>query len=123
MSSGQCWERIRNDYNRTCVLGAVWEGIHGRVATDDTDEIMCSLAKDFKGLEEESECPVRGCEEHHSRLGVANTMVHLNDHHHWSRQRIAAWADEEMGLNEKPVVIQESLSQENKKKHTLVKQV
>jgi hypothetical protein len=36
-------------------------------------------------------CPVDGCKK---RLLLSAMIVHLNDHHQWSRERIADWLEE-----------------------------
>ena len=36
-------------------------------------------------------CPVEGCKK---RLLLSAMIVHLNDHHEWSRERIADWLEE-----------------------------
>ena len=40
-------------------------------------------------------CPVEGCKKH---LVLSAMIVHLNDAHHWSREQIATWL-EQNGVN------------------------
>ena len=37
-------------------------------------------------------CPVEGCKK---RLQLSAMIVHLNDHHEWSREQIATWLEQQ----------------------------
>jgi hypothetical protein len=73
--------------NSSCALGAAYEGIY---RLPDTPEGVRPQRLDrfFDCLEG----VVRKCpEECKKRLPLGALIVHLNDDHHWTRERIAAW--------------------------------
>jgi hypothetical protein len=44
-------------------------------------------------------CPVEGCKK---RLLLSAMIVHLNDHHEWSREQIADWLEQNGNGSAKP---------------------
>jgi hypothetical protein len=69
----------------SCALGAAYEGVAGEICWND--DLACDyLGKTFPVLGKEARCPVRGCPALHSLDCI---IVHLNDDHGWSRERIA----------------------------------
>lgn len=76
----------------SCALGAAYEGMYrladdmsGRRPTNDLVTFFDCLEGPIHG------CPVDGCRK---RLMLSAMIVHLNDHHEWSRERIADWLEE-----------------------------
>ena len=75
----------------SCALGAAYEGMYRL-----PDEMGGQRpSKDFVGFFDCLEgtvqwCPVEGCKKH---LLLAAMLVHLNDHHAWSREQIATWLE------------------------------
>ena len=76
----------------SCALGAAYEGIY-RLASDmDGRRPTKDLTTFFDCLEGSVRpCPVEGCKK---RLLLSAMIVHLNDHHQWSREHIADWLEE-----------------------------
>lgn len=86
-------EQAFGDYFRgrraSCALGAAYEGMYrlpddmeGRRPTRDLEDYFDVLEGTMRS------CPAAGCRKH---LALASLIVHLNDAHRWSRERIAAW--------------------------------
>jgi len=78
----------------SCALGAAYEAMYrlpgdveGRRPTRDLDWY-------FDCLDTVKPCPEAGCRK---RISLAPLLVHLNDDHRWSRERIAAWLAGEQG--------------------------
>jgi len=74
----------------SCALGAAYEGLYPL-----PDEVGPLRPKELEHLFERLEyslrwCPV-GCKK---SVPLAAMIVHLNDDHCWTRERIAAWLDE-----------------------------
>ena len=103
-SFGRLWRDDEGNY-KTCVLGAIMDA-HGvgsknftglRVIRTSFPVLMLSVR----------ECPV-GCSLSYMNVNTYNikamidpsdfrlrdVMVHLNNHHKWSREKIAGWIDE-----------------------------
>lgn len=73
--------------NSSCALGAAYEGIYR--LPDSADGVRPQrMDRFFDCLEGVvRRCP-EGCKK---RLPLGALIVHLNDTHQWSRERIAAW--------------------------------
>jgi hypothetical protein len=73
--------------NSSCALGAAYEGIYR--LPDAADGVRPQrLDRFFDCLEGVvRRCP-EGCKK---KLPLGALIVHLNDEHHWSRERIAGW--------------------------------
>jgi hypothetical protein len=76
----------------SCALGAAYEGVYrlpgdmaGRRPTKDLTWFFDCLEGRMIG------CPVEGCKK---RVLLSVMIVHLNDIHQWSRERIAAWLEQ-----------------------------
>lgn len=71
----------------SCALGAAYEGIYrlpeevGQLHPKRLDRIFDCLEGTIR------KCP-EGCKK---TLILAAMIIHLNDDHHWDRERIAAW--------------------------------
>ena len=76
----------------SCALGAAYEGIY-RLAEDmGGKRPTMDLVGFFDCLEGSvRRCPIEGCKK---QLLLSAMIVHLNDHHEWSREQIAAWLEE-----------------------------
>lgn len=72
----------------TCALGAAYEGVTGEVCWD-SNHAYHYLRKTFPVLDKHARCPVRGCPEPMLRLTLGCIIIHLNDAHSWSRERIS----------------------------------
>lgn len=71
----------------SCALGAAYEGMY-RLPTEAEGVRPRELWRLFDCLENTlRRCP-EGCRK---RLSLASMILHLNDDHEWSRERIAAW--------------------------------
>jgi hypothetical protein len=76
----------------SCALGAAYEGIYRLAADMGGQRPTTDLVRFFDCLEGTIRgCPVEGCKK---RLLLSAMIVHLNDHHKWSRERIATWVEE-----------------------------
>ena len=76
----------------SCALGAAYEGMYrlprqaaGLHPTKDLDWFFDCLEGTIRS------CPIEGCKK---RLILSAMIVHLNDHHEWSREKIADWLEE-----------------------------
>ena len=76
----------------SCALGAAYEGIY-RLASDMSGQRPTrDLTTFFDCLEGTIRaCPIEGCKK---RLLLSAMIVHLNDFHEWSREKIADWLEE-----------------------------
>jgi len=76
----------------SCALGAAYEGIY-RLAKDMGGVRPTKDLVDFFDCLEGTvrSCPIEGCKK---RLILSAMIVHLNDHHEWSREQIAAWLEQ-----------------------------
>jgi len=89
-------EQAFGDYfvgrSASCALGAAYEGMY-RLASDmDGQRPTSDLTAYFDCLEGTMwNCPLEGCKK---RLLLSAMIVHLNDHHAWSREQIASWLEE-----------------------------
>lgn len=71
----------------SCALGAAYEGMY-RLPAEAGGLRPRQLERLFECLEGTlRRCP-EGCRK---RLALGAVILHLNDDHHWSRERIAAW--------------------------------
>jgi hypothetical protein len=71
----------------SCALGAAYEGMYRLPAAAEGVRPR-ELWRLFDCLEN----TLRGCPEGcRKRISLAAMILHLNDDHHWSRERIAAW--------------------------------
>jgi hypothetical protein len=77
--------------NASCALGAAYEGMY-RLPEEAGQILPKRLERLFDCLEGTvRRCPADGC---HKTLILAAMLVHLNDDHVWSRERIVAWLEE-----------------------------
>jgi len=75
----------------SCALGAAYEGMY-RLPEEAGQILPKRLERLFDCLEGTIRaCPEEGC---HKRLILAAVIVHLNDDHQWSREKIAAWVEQ-----------------------------
>jgi hypothetical protein len=75
----------------SCALGAAYEGIY-RIPVDADGIRPRRLDLLFDCLDNEvRRCPA--CAQ--KRLPIGAIIIHLNDHHHWTRQQIAQWLRED----------------------------
>jgi hypothetical protein len=74
--------------DRSDALGSAYEGIY-RLPADATGIRPKGIYKYFNCLDDSiRRCPEKGCGKQHL---LDTLIIHLNDDHHWSRQRIAAY--------------------------------
>jgi hypothetical protein len=71
----------------SCALGAAYEGFY-RLPTDAEGIRPRNLERLFDCLENTLRSCPEGCKK---RLALAAMILHLNDDHQWTRERIAAW--------------------------------
>ena len=73
--------------DRSDAFGAAYEGVY-RLPADATGIRPKGIYRFFSCLDD----AVRRCPENcRKRLLLDSLIVHLNDDHHWSRERIAGW--------------------------------
>lgn len=78
--------------DRSDALGAAYEGIY-RLPADATGVRPKGIYKFFSCLDDRvRRCPEPGCIKQHF---LDSLIIHLNDDHGWSRERIAAYIDGE----------------------------
>lgn len=78
--------------DRSDALGAAYEGIY-RLPADATGIRPRGIYKFFDCLDDRvRRCPEPGCIKRHF---LDSLIIHLNDDHGWSRERIAAYIDGE----------------------------
>ena len=71
----------------SCALGAAYEGMY-RLPLEATGVRPLGLDRLFDCLENTLRTCQEGCKK---RLALGSMILHLNDDHHWTRERIAAW--------------------------------
>ena len=75
----------------SCALGAAYEGMY-RLPEEAGQILPKRLERLFDCLEGTvRRCPAEGCKK---TLILAAMLVHLNDDHVWSRERIVTWLEE-----------------------------
>jgi len=78
---------------RTCAIGAAAEAIGIDIVenADNNYKVEIELEKRFPIMDEDIRlsCPSPLCYEH--ACSIHDMVVHLNDSHHWTRERIAAF--------------------------------
>lgn len=75
----------------SCALGAAYEGLY-RLPRNADGIKPRRLDLLFECLDSEVRvCPACG----RKRLPLGAIIIHLNDHHQWTRERIAAWLRED----------------------------
>lgn len=75
----------------SCVLGAAYEGIYRLREDMDKRRPTKDLEWFFDCLDSTVRyCPHEGCKKH---LVLSALLVHLNDDHSWTRERIAGWLE------------------------------
>ena len=81
----------------SCALGAAYEGLY-RLPTEADGIKPRRLDLIFDCLDNE----VRVCPEcAKKRLPLGAIIIHLNDHHHWSREQIATWLRNDAAKHER----------------------
>lgn len=95
--STRAWAKYFDDNGGTCAIGAALLGIGINkvsfdVAAGEGIGPIEILAKAFPYSLVFKCCPVDRCEISGAAILVA-LIVHLNDYHHWSRERIAGWIE------------------------------
>ncbi len=79
--------------DRSDALGSAYEGLY-RLPTDATGIRPKGIYKFFACLDDRvRRCPEPGCIKRHF---LDTLIIHLNDDHLWSRERIAAYIDGEL---------------------------
>lgn len=71
----------------SCALGAAYEGFY-KLPTDAEGIRPRHLERLFDCLENTLRSCPEGCKK---RLALASMILHLNDDHQWTRERIAEW--------------------------------
>ena len=71
----------------SCALGAAYEGMY-RLPLEATGVRPLGLDRLFDCLENTLRTCPEACKK---RLALGAMILHLNDDHHWTRERIAAW--------------------------------
>ena len=71
----------------SCALGAAYEGMH-RLPAEAEGARPRDLWRLFDCLENTLRTCPEGCKK---RLALGSMILHLNDDHHWTREKIAAW--------------------------------
>jgi len=76
--------------NGTCAMGAIMLGC-GLMQYNEWYQSLSVVRSQFPELSVPTTCPVEGCFRAHHGMNLMNVIMHLNDFHTWSRQRIAEW--------------------------------
>ena len=83
----QAFGEYYQGHRASCALGAAYEGLYrlpeevGQLRPQRLDRLFDCLEGTIRG------CP-EGCKK---RVILAAMIIHLNDDHHWDRERIAVW--------------------------------
>lgn len=90
--AGRRPEQAFGDYYRgktaSCALGAAYEAMYRLPVNADGKRPTRDLDWFFNCLDTVKACPGDACRK---RLSLAALLVHLNDDHLWTRERIAEW--------------------------------
>ncbi len=100
----QCYELLVNfNPSSTCAIGAAMEGIGQNVLGLKTEECSKILSKKFNiDRLAAVESPVMS----YSRTGSLFSIIeHLNDYCRWTREKIADWADEQLGQKKENFIL------------------
>jgi hypothetical protein len=85
--SEQAFGEYYQGRHASCALGAAYEGIYRL-----PEEVGHLHPKRLERLFDCLESTIRACPEGcRKRLMLAAIIIHLNDDHHWDRERIASW--------------------------------
>ena len=91
--SEQAFGEYYQGRHASCALGAAYEGLYRL-----PEEVGELHPKRLDRLWECLEGTIRTCPEGcRKRLILAAMIIHLNDDHHWDRERIATWVAENGG--------------------------
>ena len=73
----------------SCALGAAYEAVEGRILPTLSGRSVIGLFQEKMGID------LNTCEFEHpfSYMPLFNTIVHLNDVHQWTREKIADWVE------------------------------
>jgi hypothetical protein len=83
----QAFGEYYHGHSASCALGATYEGLYRL-----PDEAQGIVAKDLWRFYECLDFVIRRCPEGcRKRIPLGALIVHLNDDHRWSRERIADW--------------------------------
>jgi hypothetical protein len=83
----QAFGEYYHGHGASCALGAAYEGLY-RLPF----EVQGIVAKDLWRYYECLDFVIRRCpDDCHKQLPLGALIVHLNDDHRWSRERIADW--------------------------------
>ncbi len=82
----------------TCALGAAIVGTYGS-DLKEVDALQLSMGKShplvemYPILDVSTNCPQRECAFKENDTTVRYLITHLNDYHHWTREKIADWIE------------------------------
>ncbi len=99
MLDGQAFYQLQDRDGNTCAMGAALKAATGKATWTDK-----ALAFSAWMVREPAVCPACTFTD-----DVMNTVVHLNNHHHWTREQIADWLQpiEEARCPPEPVAVKE----------------
>jgi hypothetical protein len=84
----QAFGEYYRGHSASCALGAAYEAMYRLPEDVEGQHPTRDLDWFFDCLDTVRACPEPGCRK---RIFLAALLVHLNDDHRWSRERIAAW--------------------------------
>lgn len=76
------------DKSATCAIGAAWDAV-GLLDSDGLSHKGCTFPWP-EAISIKVNCPATGCVRHE---GLLIAVIHLNDDHYWTRERIADWVE------------------------------
>lgn len=89
----------------TCAMGAVMLGCGFQINSHDWYDGFVIVRNLYPELGEPAECPISSTCRHCDGFdpSLMDVIMHLNDKHEWSRQRIAEWLSGTKVTEAKPV--------------------
>lgn len=89
-SFGRLFEFRGYDVVASCAMGAALMGVYG---AEGYALNTSNLEKEFPLLKRIAHSPVSGTVYHRLPFSLADQIITLNDHHKWTRERIADWVE------------------------------
>lgn len=78
--------------HKSCALSAGAEAVCGSPRTCHLNEVLAEHYAYMDETREISWCPANHCA---TTVNLSDMVIHLNDHHNWTRERIADWLEAE----------------------------
>ena len=109
VGTGQAFGKLKDEQGNTCAYGSALAAEGIQVTIYRAFEILIIIPLEWNwAFCTHTHCPVEGCtfDFHNCTRPYIDVVIRLNDHHKWSRPRIAEWVAQEevrFGIVPKPI--------------------